>query len=337
MQSTGEESKPQPASRKPWIVVGVVALVFAIEAGAGILAQQGHRAPPAPVAAAPVVPVPASVSPSAAAVTPRPTPTVCISTSPADAWGVAIPMSGDCLTAGDVRAAGCSADSSAPDTARVSSYRCTSFVLAAPAATEPPLPSEPAVPSQDLGPPLAPARDPVVGKLVDWDADDAECVVFFKGRSPDQVVRLMGGNPAKKVPADTDPSESGSNYVAGVGTRQGWTVLSGWNGYSCADPDLLKKWTAGGLTAVTVYWNSDIGTATLSYAADGQILTAWDELDDVMDGTRPHGLDKAKARVAADVADYRFNSAMLAMAASITGVVLPYDWQPSYSVRIPNN
>lgn len=95
--------------------------------------------------------------------------------------------------------------------------------------------------------------------------------------------------------------------------------------------------TAGGATAVAVYWNSDIVSATIAYAVNGHVLTSWDQSDDATDGTRPHALDHAKAQVAADIADYRVNSALLAMAASLTGIVLPYDWKPSSWVRIPNS
>lgn len=194
------------------------------------------------------------------------------------------------------------------------------------------IPSQPHL-SSAPDPVLPRAHDATVSRLQEWDTDDAQCAVFVHGHSPAVTVRLMGGDPAKHVAASADPAASDSNFVAGVGVRNGWTVLSGWNGYSCADPDILKKLSSDGATAVTVYWNSDIATEQLSYYVDGRDITTWDVADEWTDGSKPQGLDKVKHRLAADV-DERPNAALMAMASSITRVVLPYNWKPAFFVRV---
>ena len=337
----------RPARHRSWIVVPVVAAVFAVEVGAGVLAQQGHRHAPASaqastayVASASAEPTPSPAAPptqSAGAPTPSPTPTSCPTLIQAGSFRI-VAKAGHCVTVGDVRAAGCSVPTDQPDSAPPGSFFCQSVHRARGPASSQPLPSRPPLPTAiPSDPGLPAAKDPVVARLVAWDDDDAQCVSFVHGRTPDQVVRLMGGDPAKQVTADAVPSESDDNYVAGVGVRSGWTVMSGWNGYSCNDPHLLEKLTAGGATAVTVYWNGDIGSAMFSYAVDGRLLTAWDQPDAQTDGTQPHALDKLEARVSADVAAGRIDSPMMAMAASLTGIVLPYDWKPSWWVRMPNS
>ncbi|MBA3906172.1 MAG: hypothetical protein H0X35_05715 [Pseudonocardiales bacterium] len=97
----------------------------------------------------------------------------------------------------------------------------------------------------------------------------------------------------------------------------------------------MARLTRGGVTAVGVYWSANADTV-LSYVVDGTVGTTWDPGIDEAGGTRPHALDAQKAKVAPDVKNYHDISAMLAIAARLTGAVVPYDWKPAYYVKIPN-
>lgn len=184
--------------------------------------------------------------------------------------------------------------------------------------------------------PEPPARDPVVRRLAAWDDDDAHCVVLFKGVSGDEAVRRLGGDPAKRVPASVDGERGADWALAGVGVRHGWTVVSGWNYYACADPETLAGWSRHGVEVVATYWNTDIGAESFGHAVNGTVLTTWDYFDGTLGGSRPHALDPRIAGLKSDV-DYHGNAASMALVASVAGIELPYGWTPDYQVWLPND
>ncbi|MDX6212853.1 MAG: hypothetical protein QOF82_1940 [Frankiales bacterium] len=299
MEQPGDQ---HPRSRTPWIVAAVVALVCAIPAGAGLLAQQGH---PSALGAPLAAPEPTQIVghhwlSNGASLDPA----TCVSPSSGD-------LQVDKLVSGI----------------------CAQQARGVAAVTPAPRESEPAAPSYGPEPTLAPAKDPVVAKLTAWGDYDAECVLLIHGLTPGEAVRRMGGDPAKHIAADTDVGIS--HAVTAVGQISGVTVLAEDNGFSCADPGVLRRLTRAGVMATTVYWSVEMDTM-LSYAVNGTVLTTWDPVIQEAGGTQPHGLDTLKAQVAPDVDNAHDIPAMLAVAARLTGAVVSYGWKPGYWVLIPN-
>jgi hypothetical protein len=309
MEQTGDR---QPRGRTPWIVALVVALVFTIELGAGFLAQSDNN----------------NQSIAAAATS------SCLPVRVVEGLKGSLP-SGDhaCVTITDAKAVGCEVSPSPIPGANVWFSSCVSVVSSGPFLPVVAVPSQVSPPSYGPDPTMAPAQDPVVAKLTAWDSYPSACVLVVNGLSPAAAVRRMGGDPAKHIAADTEVGIS--TAVTAVGQISGSTVLVEDNGFRCNDPAALQRLTRGGVTAVTVYWSVEADTM-LSYAVDGEVLTAWNPMDYQIDGTRPHALDKFTARVAQDVECCHWVSGMLAVAAGVTGTVVPYNWKPSYWVRIPN-
>jgi hypothetical protein len=105
---------------------------------------------------------------------------------------------------------------------------------------------------------------------------DAACLTLTEPATADAVARAFGGDPAqvRELRLDEAAEELAEGPWVALRPVGTWILAVELNGWQGSRPEVLERVSAGG-RAVSAYWNVN-GQTQFSYAAAGQVLTAFD-------------------------------------------------------------
>jgi hypothetical protein len=163
------------------------------------------------------------------------------------------------------------------------------------------------------------------GWATDTVLDGAACLTLAEPGSVLAVAAAFGGDPARAraLPLARAGDEfAGVPWVA-VRAVDSWVLAVELNGWQGSRPEVLERVAAGG-RAVSAYWNVN-GQTQFSYAAAGQVLTAFDAVfPGRRTGAEPDVLVPAMDGLPWE--DALPVPLLLALAARVTGTALQPSW-----------
>jgi len=120
---------------------------------------------------------------------------------------------------------------------------------------------------------------------------DEACITLVSPPNAGKIVRGFGGDlvGARQMSLAALDMPGADEPALAVRTVGAWLLVVEVNGWQGSRPEVLRQISAGG-RAVSVYWNVN-PTARFSYAASGQLLTAFEAMTpDRRWGADPDGL-----------------------------------------------
>jgi hypothetical protein len=154
---------------------------------------------------------------------------------------------------------------------------------------------------------------------------DGACITLVGPPDAGAVVRGFGGDlsEARRMSLAAFGPPGADESAVAVRDVGGWLLVVEVNGWQGSRPEVLRRVSAGG-RAVSVYWNVNM-TTRFSYAASGQLLTAFEAMTpDRRWGADPDGLEAARSGLPWATGDWV--ALLLALAARITGVRVLPEW-----------
>lgn len=147
---------------------------------------------------------------------------------------------------------------------------------------------------------------------------DGACVTVVAPADAERVMRGFGANPsgARQVSLAGIGMPSADEPMMAIRELGSWLLVVEVNGWQGSRPEVLRRVCAGG-RAASAYWNVN-GTTRFSYAADGQVLTAFEAMSpDQRHGAEPDSLEQARAGLPWDTGEWV--PLMLALVSRVTG------------------
>jgi hypothetical protein len=159
---------------------------------------------------------------------------------------------------------------------------------------------------------------------------EAACVTLVRSGDPAQVARAFGGRPRRSRRATLAQAAEelaaealGDDPVVAVRGIDSWVLAVEVNGWQGSRPEVLRR-VSQGTRAVSAFWNVN-GVTRFSYAASGQVLTAFEAMSpERREGSDPDFLEEVRSGLPWDTADWV--ALMLALAARLTGQPVEPAW-----------
>lgn len=173
---------------------------------------------------------------------------------------------------------------------------------------------------------------------------EAWTVAVIKGRLPDEVVRIYGGDPAEPVGELTFAAVDERRTLGGDHIEfylqvvpHGDVVVAVENdGYSGALPEIARRCSANGQELFSVYWNIH-AAGQVTHAVDGMIVAEFESLFPVE--PEPRGGDRRPVwAIGPEVEPQLAWQVCMAHLERRTGVVIEQEWlvEPQITYRIPD-
>ena len=154
---------------------------------------------------------------------------------------------------------------------------------------------------------------------------EAACVTLVRSGDPAQVARALGGRlrRSRRASLAQAAEELGDDPVVAVRRVDSWVLAVEVNGWQGSRPEVLRR-VSQGTRAVSTFWNIN-GVTRFSYAASGQVLTAFEVMSpEQREGSDPDFLEEARSGLPWDTAGWV--ALMLALAARLTGQPMEPAW-----------